>query len=150
MGNCVVELYSLDYASSYQHASVYVRQLSLHLSSSLKKCTPKSFRTVYCWQYVHCLRLWLAVLAAACSPEEEESDGGPSTATTTTVTTKKCQEEDANMRRSLVYPLVEILPLIQWIGRRWRCRQHLDESVDGSAYETLDRCVVYKLHLPRE
>ena len=97
--------------------------------------------------------MFSAVLAAACSPEEEESDGGPSTATTattTTVTTKKCQEEDANMRRSLVYPLVEILPLIQWIGRRWRCRQHLDESVDGSADETIDRCVVYELHLPLE
>ena len=65
MGNCVVEIYSLDYASSYQHGFVYVRQLALHLRSSLKKCTPKSFRTIYCWQYMHCLSLWSAVLAAA-------------------------------------------------------------------------------------
>ena len=72
----MVEIYSLDYASSYQHAFVYVRQLSLHLRSTLKEHTLKSFRTVNCWQYVHCLRLWLAVLAAAYSSEEEELEGG--------------------------------------------------------------------------
>ena len=68
MGNCVVELYLLDYASSYQHSFVYIHQLALHRRSALKKRTPKSFGTVYCWQYVHCLRLWSAVLVAACSP----------------------------------------------------------------------------------
>ena len=52
MINCVVGLYLLDYASSYQHAFVYLRQLALHLRSALKKRTPKLFRTVYCWQYV--------------------------------------------------------------------------------------------------
>ena len=76
--------------------------------------------------------------------------GTATTATTTTATTKKCPDEDAKMMRSLVQPLVEIFPLLKWRGRRWRCRKHLDESVDGSADETLDRCVVYKLHLPRE
>ena len=34
MGNCVVELYTLDYASAYQHVFVYVRQLALHLRSA--------------------------------------------------------------------------------------------------------------------
>ena len=47
MVNFVVKLYSLDYASSYQHTFVYVPQLALHLRSSLKKRTPKSFRTIY-------------------------------------------------------------------------------------------------------
>ena len=40
MENCLVELYSLYYASSYQHTFVYVRQLALHLRSALKKRTP--------------------------------------------------------------------------------------------------------------
>ena len=76
--------------------------------------------------------------------------GTTTPATTTTATTNKCQDEDAKMMRYLVYPLVEIVPLMQWRGRNWRCRQHLDESVGGSADETLDRCVVYELHFPRE
>ena len=73
----MVELNSLDYAFSYHHAFVYIRQLVLYLRSALKKSNPKSLRTVYCWKYVHCLRLWLAVLVAACLSEEEESEGGP-------------------------------------------------------------------------
>ena len=76
--------------------------------------------------------------------------GTAATATTTTATTKKCQAKYDKMMRSLVYPLVEIVSLMQWRGRRWRRRQHLDESVDGSADETLERFVVYELHLPRE
>ena len=76
MGNCVVNLYSLDYASSYQDAFVYACQLALQLRSALKKRTLKSFRTVYCWQYVHCLRLWSAVLEAACSTKDEELEEG--------------------------------------------------------------------------
>ena len=63
---------------------------------------------------------------------------------------EKCQDEDAKMMISLVYPLVDIVPLMQWIERRCRCRQHFYESVDGIADETLDRCVVYELHLPRD
>lgn len=41
MGNCIVELYSLDYASSYQHAFVYIRQLALHLRSAIQKKRPR-------------------------------------------------------------------------------------------------------------
>jgi nucleolar complex protein 2 len=35
MGNCLVELYSLDYHSSYQHAFVYIRQLALFLRTAI-------------------------------------------------------------------------------------------------------------------
>jgi len=96
MGNCVVELYSLDYASSYQHAFVYIRQLALHLRTALQKKTPESFRVVYCWQYIHCLKLWTAVLASACSSVPGE-------------TLTKASEEETELLRSLVYPLTEII-----------------------------------------
>lgn len=96
MGNCVVELYSLDYASSYQHAFVYIRQLALHLRTALQKKTPESFRVVYCWQYIHCLKLWTAVLASACSSVPGE-------------TATKASEEETELLRSLVYPLTEII-----------------------------------------
>lgn len=85
MGNCLVELYSLDYHSSYQHAFVYIRQLALLLRTALQKKTSESFQQVYCWQYVHCLKLWVAVLSSAAG------------------------EEDGALMRSLIYPLSEII-----------------------------------------
>ncbi len=42
MGNCLVELYGLDMASSYQHAFVYLRQLALHLRAAYTKKTPEA------------------------------------------------------------------------------------------------------------
>jgi nucleolar complex protein 2 len=34
MCNCVVELYGIDFVSSYQHAFVYIRQLAVHLNNA--------------------------------------------------------------------------------------------------------------------
>jgi nucleolar complex protein 2 len=85
MGNCLVELYSLDFHSSYQHAFVYIRQLALLLRNAMHKKTPDSLQQVFCWQYVHCLKLWVAVLSA-CAPTP-----------------------DGALMQSLVYPLTEII-----------------------------------------
>ena len=85
MGNCLVELYSLDYHSSYQHAFVYIRQLALLLRTAMQKKTPEAMKQVYCWQYVHCLKLWVAVLSAS------------------------APEDDGALMRSLVYPLTEVI-----------------------------------------
>jgi nucleolar complex protein 2 len=63
LGNCVVELYSLDLASSYQHAFIYIRQLSLHLRSALVKMSKESFSAIYNWQFFNSLRLWTAVIS---------------------------------------------------------------------------------------
>lgn len=115
MGNCVVELYSLDYASSYQHAFIYIRQLALHLRSALQKKTPESFRFVYCWQYMHCLKLWTAVLAATCG---KDGDG----------------DDEAGLMRSLIYPLVEIIfgvarliPTTRHLPLRLHCARYLQQ-----------------------
>ena len=95
MGNCLVELYSLDHHSSYQHAFIYIRQLTLFLRTAMQKKTPEAFQQVYCWQYVHCLKLWVAVLSAACkqSHQGDHSGGGG----------------DDQLMQSLVYPLTEII-----------------------------------------
>lgn len=85
MGNCLVEIYSLDYHSSYQHAFIYIRQLALLLRAALQKKTPEALQQVYCWQYVHSLKLWVAVLSAA-------------------VVT-----DDGALMRALVYPLTEVI-----------------------------------------
>jgi nucleolar complex protein 2 len=85
MGNCLVELYSLDYHSSYQHAFVYIRQLALHLRTAMTKKTKDAFQAVYCWQYIICLKLWVAVLSSACSAD------------------------DGALLKSLIYPLTEVI-----------------------------------------
>lgn len=120
MGNCVVELYSLDYASSYQHAFVYIRQLALHLRSALQKKTPEAFRVVYCWQYMHCLKLWTAVLAATCG---KVGDG----------------DEESALMRSLIYPLVEVIfgtasliPSTRHLPLRLHCVRFLQQLAAAS------------------
>lgn len=35
MSNCVMEIYSLDFVASYQHAFVYIRQLAIHLRNAI-------------------------------------------------------------------------------------------------------------------
>ena len=85
MGNCLVDLYSLDYHSSYQHSFVYIRQLALLLRSAMQKKTSDAVQQVYCWQYIHCLNLWVAVLAESSTTE------------------------DGALMRSLIYPLTEII-----------------------------------------
>jgi nucleolar complex protein 2 len=120
MGNCVVELYSLDYASSYQHAFVYIRQLALHLRSALQKKTPDTFRIVYCWQYMHCLKLWTAVLAASSGKTGDGDDEGA-------------------LMRSLIYPLVEIvfgvaklIPSTRHLPLRLHCVRYLQQLAAAS------------------
>jgi nucleolar complex protein 2 len=122
MGNCVVELYSLDYASSYQHAFVYIRQLALHLRTALQKKTPESFRVVYCWQYMHCLKLWTAVLAATCGKPTDASG-----------------DDEMTLMRSLIYPLVEIIfgvtrliPTTRHLPLRLHCVRFLQQLAAAS------------------
>jgi len=134
MGNCVVELYSLDYASSYQHAFVYIRQLALHLRTAMQKKTPEAVRVVYCWQYLHCLKLWTAVLASSC-----RSRGTTATTTSTTTITPRstnttASDGDAALLRSLIYPLVEIIfgvarliPTARHLPLRLHCVRYLQQ-----------------------
>ena len=129
MGNCVVELYGLDYASAYQHAFVYIRQLALHLRSAMTKKTPESRAVVCCWQYVHCLKLWVAVLCASCGggggAGKLPGGGGPGGGG---------RDEEANLLRSLAYPLAEVIlgvcrlaPVAQFVPLRLHCVRLLQQ-----------------------
>jgi nucleolar complex protein 2 len=128
MGNCIVELYTLDYASAYQHAFIYIRQLALHLRTALMKHTPESMAVVYCWQYIHCLKLWVAVLSASQkkndSIDESSSKLGGGAG----------KDEEANLLRSLVYPLTEIIlgvcrlvPITRYVPLRLHCVRLLQQ-----------------------
>jgi nucleolar complex protein 2 len=129
MGNCIVELYTLDYASAYQHAFVYIRQLALHLRTALMKKTKDSMAVVYCWQYMHCLKLWVAVLSAACGKYGNIESG---------VSSKlgggAGKDEEANLLRSLVFPLTEIIlgvtklvPITRYTPLRLHCVRLLQQ-----------------------
>mmetsp|Transcript_9672 Transcript_9672/g.21808 ORF Transcript_9672/g.21808 Transcript_9672/m.21808 type:complete len:879 (-) Transcript_9672:95-2731(-) len=135
MGNCVVELYTLDYASAYQHAFVYVRQLALHLRSAYMKQTPESKSVVCCWQYVHCLKLWTAVLCAACGGNKT----GQQDASSSKLGGGVGKDEEANLLRSLVYPLTEIImglcrlvPVAQFVPLRLHCVRLLQQLASST------------------
>jgi nucleolar complex protein 2 len=96
MGNCIVELYSLDYHSSYQHAFVYIRQLALHLRTAIQKKTPEALQAVYCWQYIHCLKLWVAVITSSCQKEALDDDNAG-------------LGDEVKLLRSLIFPLTEVI-----------------------------------------
>lgn len=117
MGNCVVELYSLDYHSSYQHAFVYIRQLALHLRTAMQKKSSEAVGAVYCWQYLHCLKLWVAVLTEACQNKDDDLGNG----------------ED-QLLRSLLFPLsqvilgtVRLIPSTRYLPLRLHCVRLLQQ-----------------------
>jgi nucleolar complex protein 2 len=117
MGNCVVELYSLDYHSAYQHAFIYIRQLALHLRTAMHKKTPEALSAVYCWQYLHCLKLWVAVLTEACQGEEGAGASG-----------------EEQLLRSLLFPLsqvilgtVRLIPSTRYLPLRLHCVRLLQQ-----------------------
>ncbi|BES87430.1 nucleolar complex protein 2 [Nesidiocoris tenuis] len=105
MKRCLVDMYKLDPALSYQHAFLYIRQLAIHLRNAVTIHKKESFQTVYNWQYVHSLRLWVDLLcAAADSPELQQ----------------------------LSYPVVQItlgcvklIPTAQYLPLRFHCLQLL-------------------------
>ncbi|KAG7357244.1 Noc2p family protein [Nitzschia inconspicua] len=120
MGNCIVELYSLDYHSSYQHAFVYIRQLALHLRAAMQK---KTTEAVYCWQYLHCLKLWVAVITEACQSScEDDGERLPSIG-----------GED-QLLRSLIFPLTQVIlglarlvPSARYLPLRLHCVRLLQQ-----------------------
>ncbi|CCI48283.1 unnamed protein product [Albugo candida] len=70
MGNCVVELYGLDLASSYHHAFIYIRQLAIAIRKTVISPSTETFRAVLNWQFVNQLRVWTAVISAY--PDENQ------------------------------------------------------------------------------
>ncbi|KAF2071165.1 hypothetical protein CYY_007520 [Polysphondylium violaceum] len=64
MCNCVVEIYGLDFASSYRSAFMFIRQLAIHLRNTLNTNTKEAFQNIYNWQFINSIRAWVEVLAA--------------------------------------------------------------------------------------
>jgi nucleolar complex protein 2 len=113
------DIYAVDSRSSYEHASVYVRQLADHLKKAKKEQTVESFRKIYTWQFVSCLDFWASVIAATCDPSVGES----------------------SPMQAIVHPLVEVClhairlnPTAQFLPLRIHLIRTLTGLIDATGY----------------
>ncbi|KAI4194242.1 MAG: hypothetical protein LQ346_003718 [Caloplaca aetnensis] len=68
MKNSAAELWGVDPQIGYTTGFVYIRQLAVHLRTSITQPTKDSYKQIYNWQYVHSLDFWSRVLSTHCSP----------------------------------------------------------------------------------
>jgi nucleolar complex protein 2 len=90
MKNSAAELWGIDQTVGYTTGFGFIRQLAMHLRSSITNNQKESYKTVYNWQYVHSLDFWSCVLSEHCSPIKEAELG---------------QESQL---RPLIYPTVQV------------------------------------------
>ncbi|KAI5670919.1 hypothetical protein M9H77_11283 [Catharanthus roseus] len=64
LGNCFIELLSVDLASAYQHAFLYIRQLATILRETISSKKMELLRKVYGWKFINCLELWTGAICA--------------------------------------------------------------------------------------
>lgn len=84
--NSAATLYAIDPLLSYQVSFQFIRQLAVHLRSSLVNKTPEAYKAVYNWQYANSLDFWSRTLCAQCNTANPE----------------------ASLLKDLIYPLVQI------------------------------------------
>jgi nucleolar complex protein 2 len=75
MKNSAAELWGIDPTVGYTTGFGFIRQLAMHLRSSITNNQKESYKTVYNWQYVHSLDFWSCVLSEHCSPIKEAETG---------------------------------------------------------------------------
>jgi nucleolar complex protein 2 len=75
MKNSAAELWGIDQSVGYTTGFGFIRQLAMHLRSTIANKTKDSYKVVYNWQCVHSLDFWSRVLAQNCSPTREAETG---------------------------------------------------------------------------
>jgi len=93
MKNSAAELWGLDPSLAYTTSFTYIRQLAIHLRTSITHPTKDSYKTIYNWQYIHSLDFWSRVLSTHCSPSANPALKG---------------NASASPLHPLIYPLVQI------------------------------------------
>ncbi|MCJ1379124.1 Nucleolar Complex 2 protein [Xylographa soralifera] len=92
MKNSAAELWGLDSTIGYTTGFTYIRQLAIHLRTSITHPTKDSYKAIYNWQYTHSLDFWSRVLSTHCSP----------------ATNPHLKSATASPLHPLIYPLVQI------------------------------------------
>ncbi|CAJ0848334.1 2712_t:CDS:10 [Entrophospora sp. SA101] len=77
MGNCAVQIYGIDFKSSYQSAFNYIRQLAINLRNAMNVKSKDSHRLIYNWQFIHCIEYWSRILGTYCD-QRRIAEGGES------------------------------------------------------------------------
>jgi len=95
---CLVELFGVDLVAAYGVIFVYLRQLSLILRAALLSKSEESIKSVYCWQFIHCLKLWGAVLSTY-----------PGINVIETNDSKKVIAQHEQQLRPLIYPFIQVV-----------------------------------------
>lgn len=90
MKNSAAELWGLDPSVGYTTGFGFIRQLAVHLRSTITNKTKDSYKVVYNWQCVHSLDFWSRVFAQNCSSLHEAETG-----------------KDSPLR-PLIYPAVQV------------------------------------------
>ncbi|KAI5372435.1 hypothetical protein J4E82_008894 [Alternaria postmessia] len=90
MKNTAAELWGIDPTVGYTTGFGFIRQLAIHLRTSITNKTKDSYKTVYNWQYIHSLDFWSRVISMHCESLREAEAGKPSPL------------------RPLIYPVVQV------------------------------------------
>lgn len=114
MKNSAAEIWGIDQNVSYTTGFTFIRQLAMHLRSSITNPTKDSYKSVYNWQYVHSLDFWSRVLSMHCDSFVEAQAGKQSAL------------------RPLIYPVVQItlgamrlIPTAQYFPLRFQLTRAL-------------------------
>ncbi|KAK2751052.1 Nucleolar Complex 2 protein [Myotisia sp. PD_48] len=136
MKNSAAELWGIDQDTAYTTGFTFIRQLAIHLRSSISNPTKDSYKTVYNWQYTHSLDFWSRTLSAHCDPLVEAKAG------------KQCA------LRPLIYPVVQItlgamrlIPTAQYFPLRFQLvRSLLRLSLSTGTYIPLTSALLEVLN----
>lgn len=90
MKNSAAELWGIDASVGYTTGFQFIRQLAIHLRTSITNNSNDAYKAVYNWQYVHSLDFWSRVLSSHCDSLTEARAGS------------------ASPLRPLIYPLVQL------------------------------------------
>lgn len=114
MKNSAAEIWGIDQNVSYTTGFSFIRQLAMHLRSSITNTSKESYKTIYNWQYVHSLDFWSRVLSQHCDGLVEAQSGKQSAL------------------RPLIYPVVQVtlgamrlIPTAQYFPLRFQLTRAL-------------------------
>jgi nucleolar complex protein 2 len=135
MKNSAAEIWGIDQNVAYTTGFNFIRQLAIHLRSSITHPTKDSYKTVYNWQYVHSLDFWSRVLSAHCDSLVEAKAGKQSAL------------------RPLIYPVVQItigamrlIPTAQYFPLRFQLTRALRVSLSTGTYIPLSSALLEVLN----
>jgi nucleolar complex protein 2 len=130
MKNSAAELWGIDQTVGYNTGFAFIRQLAMHLRSTITNKTKDSYKVVYNWQCVHSLDFWSRVLAQNCSLLRELSSS------------KNAKANKDVQLQPLIYPVTQVtigvmrlIPSAQYFPLRFHLfRSLLRISVSTNTY----------------